>query len=257
MLEERTIYLINADLDGELGAEEKAELDAMLESSSEAREMRAELLRLNNLMDSLPEVSPPPGLSEKIVDQLIPPRRARFPFPEWLSSFQPAPAGLAFAAGLLLTIAYYEMSPRSDSGADTARMVGTMVAGQADTRGLLEKDIHLRGDGFSGTVSLTQQSGLYVLSFDLDSRESTRLEIGLDRTGLAFGGFAEIEGVSDRVFDAVAISGGTLRVVNEGQLRFAVFLRETGPRQSVHPGEISIDFSPVADRNGSSANGTL
>ena len=54
MLKERTLHLINADIDGELTADERADLDVILESSSEARAMRAELLRLSNLLDGQP-----------------------------------------------------------------------------------------------------------------------------------------------------------------------------------------------------------
>mgnify|MGYP003571990654 CR=1 FL=1 len=75
MLEERIIQMINADLDGELGQAEKEELDAILESSAEARSMRVEMLKLTNLLDSVPEVAPPPGLSEQILNKLTPPPR--------------------------------------------------------------------------------------------------------------------------------------------------------------------------------------
>ena len=73
MLEERTIHLINADIDGELGPGEREDLEAILESSPEARAMRAELLRLSNLLDSVPEQSPPPGLSQQVLNQITPP----------------------------------------------------------------------------------------------------------------------------------------------------------------------------------------
>ena len=254
MLQERTIHLINAELDGELAAEEQAELEALLKSSAEARAMKAELQRLSKLIDMVPQVSPPPGLSERIIRHLKPPRRATWSLREFFSSFQPAPIGLAFAAGLLLTVAFYEMSPRGDSTADTARMVGTMVAGEPDAANLLNEDIHLRGDGFTGTISMQEASGLYVLNFDLDSQGETWVEVGLDQTGLAFGGFAEIQGDPDRIFDAVAISGGTLRVANQGRQQFAVFLRVTSPDGAVQPGEISIDFSLDSERIGAGAS---
>ncbi len=40
MLEQRTLELINAEIDGELGPKEQSELDGVLESSAEARAMR-------------------------------------------------------------------------------------------------------------------------------------------------------------------------------------------------------------------------
>jgi hypothetical protein len=244
MLEERTIYLINTDLDDELGADEKAELEAMLESSSEARAMRAELLRLNNLLDSLPEQSPPPGLARQLLDRLAPQTKsAGFSLSGIFSSFQPATAGLAFAAGLLLTVGYYELSPGRQSAGDTASMVGTMVSSQQGNRGLLDNDLLLSGDGFSGALSLRQSAEVYVLNFDLESENQTEIEVGLEHTGLSFGGFAEIQSDESRVFETVAISGGTLRVVNQGSQQFAVFLQENGHGEAVDTGSITIDFS--------------
>ena len=119
MLEERIIQMINADLDGELGQAEKEELDAILESSAEARSMRVEMLKLTNLLDSVPEVAPPPGLSEQILNKLTPPpRKPTFSLAGLFPSFQPVTAGLAFAAGLLLTVGFYELAPRHGSPVD-------------------------------------------------------------------------------------------------------------------------------------------
>ena len=248
MLEERTINLINADLDGELEASEREVLEAILESSAEAREMRAELLRLNNLLDSLPEQAPPPGLSNQILKQLTPPLSAsRSFFSNLIASFQPATAGMAFAAGLLLAVGFYEVSRGGQPSGDAASMVGTMVAAGQGSSGLLKSDLLLRGDGFTGTVSMKKVAGIYALSFDLNSEGPTEIEVGLDHTGLAYGGFAETPGEADQAFDSVAISGETLRVVNQGRQQFTVFLRENSPEQAVDTGSITISFSSVGD----------
>jgi hypothetical protein len=248
MVEERTVHLINADLDGELEMGEREELEGILESSAEARAMRAELLRLSNLLNSLPEQSPPPGLSNQILNQLAPPMSAsRSFFSGLFASFQPVTAGLAFAAGLLFTVGFYEMSPEVQPSGDAATMVGTMVAGGRSGPGLLQNDLLLRGDGFTGTVSLTKKAGIYALSFDLRSEGPTEIQVGLDHTGLAYGGFAETPGEADQAFDSVAISGGTLRVVNQGRQQFTVFLRENSPEQVVDTGSITISFSSVGD----------
>jgi hypothetical protein len=246
MLDERTIHLINANIDGELEAGEREALEAILESSAEARAMKAELLRISNLLDSLPEQSPPAHLSQQILNQFAPPPGgvAGFSLAGFFASFQPATAGLAFAAGLLLTVGFYEMSPGRESSSDTASMVGTMVASQPGGPQFLKNDMSIKGDGFSGTVSLRENEGIYVLNFDLDSEEKTGIEVGLEHTGLSFGGFAEIQGDADKVFNSVAISGGTLHVVNQGRQQFAVFLREnSSDHQAVDAGSITIGFS--------------
>ena len=64
--------------------------------------MRAELLRLSNLLDNQPEQSPPPGLTNQILNKLAPPPIAsNFSLSGLFASFQPATAGLAFAACLV------------------------------------------------------------------------------------------------------------------------------------------------------------
>jgi len=244
MLEERTLNLINADVDGELAAEEKQELDAILEISAEARAMRAELLKLSNLLESMPEQSPPDGFSSRILHQLAPPPKVPgFSWSALFASFQPTTTGLAFAAGLLLAVGYYEMAPPRGPSIDTAGMVGTMVVGKNGGMNLLENNLKFSGEEFSGTVSLNQNNGLYVLNFDLDSTDRQEIKVGLDRTGLSFGGFAESPGKPDSVVDTVIISGGTLRVVSQGRQQFAVFLRGISPEQPVSAELITIDLS--------------
>ncbi|MFC1720162.1 anti-sigma factor family protein [Pseudomonadota bacterium] len=248
MLDERTLNLINADIDRELTPVEQQELDSILETSAEARAMRAELLRLSNLLNSVPEQALPDGLSSRILNQLAPPRTiSRFSLASLFESFQPVTTGLAFAAGLLLTVGYYEMSPHGMASHDTAGMVGTMVAGQNSGLNLLENNLYFKGDDFSGSVSLSQNNGLYVLNFDLESTDRQEIKVGLDQTGLAFGGFAETPGISHNVMDSVIISGGTLRVVSQGQQQFAVFLRGSSPEQAVAAELITIDFSSDND----------
>ena len=79
MLSERALYLINAEIDGALESGEQAELEAILESSEEARVMRAELGKLVSLLDETPQQEPPADLARRIVEQLpAPSRRSGF-----------------------------------------------------------------------------------------------------------------------------------------------------------------------------------
>jgi len=257
MIDERTLNLINADVDGELTADEKEELDRTLESSAEARTMRNELLKLDHLLGSVPPQSPPPGLTAKILDQLRPPEAAsRFSIRALFESFQPVPMGMAFVAGLLLTAGFYEMSAGRTTPGNAASMVGTMVTGKSGGLNLLENNLYFSSDDFSGNVSLVENDGLYVLNFDLDSRDRKLINVGLDRTGLSFGGFAETPGNSDNVIDSVTIAGGTLRVASQGRQKFAVFLRETGRGQKVAAERITIDFSGVERQAPASDSGS-
>lgn len=246
MITERTMQLINADIDGELSQAEQLELESILESSAEARAMKAELLKLNNLMSKLPAQQPPPDLKDRILQtSKLPVQKPTFSISGWFASFQPATAGLAFAAGLLLTVGFYELSSDRLVSGDAVSMVGTMVAGQGSGPALLKDDMILKGDGFSGSISLRESAGVYVLNFDLDSESKTEVEVGLDDTGFSFGGFAEVKGDAKTVFDSVTMSGGALRVVNQGHQQFAVFLRKDGAGKPAQAESITIDFSSI------------
>ena len=250
MLEERILNLINANIDSELDAAEKEELEAALAGSAEARAMQAELRKLANLLDNAPELDPPPGLTWQVVSRLSPgPAKPSFSLATLFSSFQPAPAGLAFTAGLLLAVGFYELGPERGMDGDTSRMVGTMVTSEPGERVPLKNDLLVSGDGFSGKISVRDQEGVYVMNFDLESEERTEIEVGLDGTGLLFGGFAQPAGGADPVFDSVAISGGTLRVVNQGWQQFAVFLRKDRGAQAVDAKQITVVVSSDRDQS--------
>lgn len=258
MLEERVIYLINADIDGELGSAERAELASILESSADARALQVELRRLAVLMDGLPDRAPPADLAGRILEQVrLQPEpvrsgsasRPKFSLAGLLASFQPAQAGVAFAAGLLLTMGFYEVSQRDGTPADLSNMVGTMLAKPSDSGGREMDSLSIAQPGLSGTVSLGEIGNYLVMNFDLDSAEETEIVIGLAEAGLGFGGIAHAsaDGSTEEFYE---VSGGTLRVVNQGRQAFSVFLpRVTDPsrvqaaRQDGSGRQISIGIS--------------
>ena len=242
MLEQRTLELINAEIDGELLPEERSELDAILASSGDARTMKAELQKLANVMDSMPQLAPPEDLAERILKEVrLPAGRPTFSWAGLFSSLQPAPVGLAFAAGLLVTVGVYEMSPGHRSDVDPASIVGTMVldpgaqlAGQADS-------LVISVPGVTGTVSLGAAGNLQVLSFDLESTDDAEIAISLSEAGLSFGGIARVAASGATADGSYEVSGGTLRVVNQGRQAFSVFLLEAGTAGGGK--EISIGIS--------------
>ena len=180
MVDERTLDLINADVDGELTPEQSQELDAILEASADARAMRAELLRLTNLLDNQPAVNPPADLAQNILQQIKWPEPAgSFSLAGLFSSFQPATAGLAFAAGLLATVSFYELAPDNRPGTDIPGIVGS---------------------------------------------KEVEIEVAFAEAGLGFGGIAHAVIDHKAADESYEVSGGTLRVVNQGRQSFTVFL---------------------------------
>ena len=227
MLDQRSIDLINAGIDGELGPEEQRELKAILESSPEAVTYRAELLELNNALRNMPELNPPPALARNILDQVkLPARQTLFNLPGFLTGLNPAAGGLAFAAGLLLAVGFYETGSRKVTQQDTVNMVGTMVAsdqvmspGQGDR---LVLDL----DGLSGAFSLNVSENGQVLEFDLDSSQVVEIELDFEKAGLVVSGFAQDDRGDGSYIDTLELLGGTMRVVNQGRHHFVVFLRQ-------------------------------
>lgn len=247
--------LINAGIDGELGPQEQGELEAVLDSSPEAVTFRDELLELNHAFRSMPELDPPPALAGKILDQVqLPARHKLFKLPGFLAGLDPAAAGLAFAAGLLLTVGFYETGSRKVTQQDTVNMVGTMVAsdqikvpvqgGRAPGQG---DRLVLDLAGLTGTVSLNVSDNGQALEFDLDSNQLIEIEIGLEQAGLMVIGFAQ-DGRGDGSFiDTLEILGGTMSVVNQGRHHFVLFLKQT-PGSKYQGKEISIGVSREGER---------
>lgn len=61
------LALINAEIDGELDAAQRAELARVLLADPKARELRDDLRRLCQTLDAVPLMEPPPGLREGIL----------------------------------------------------------------------------------------------------------------------------------------------------------------------------------------------
>lgn len=243
MLEQHVIEWINADIDGELSPEDQASLQVVLDSSEEARTMQSELQRLSSLLDQVPQVSPPAGLGDAVLDRLAPrPGSNGFSLARLFQSFQPATAGLAFATGLLATVAFYELTPGQAPQLDTSSMVGTMVAGQSGTKAVDLDTISIEQAGINGSITLQERGELLVLNFDLDSEQTTEIEISLAGADLSFGGIAHAPNSANSTVDSIEVSGGDLRVVNQGRQVFFIFLSELAT-DSGREKELSIGIS--------------
>lgn len=225
MLNERALYLINAEIDGELDQAEREELAKLLDASAEAREMKAELQRIGNLLDGQLQRQPPVGLRERILDQVsLPAEPAGRSWRQWVGSLSPASAGLAFATGLLATVAFYELTDQPGMVTDTSGMVGTMVAGQQGRQQHQLDRLSIQGTDLAGQVSLYQDNQVFILSIELDSREKVEVEISYAKAGLHFGGLAHTHSGDRSEDESYVISGGALRVENQGRQAFSVFL---------------------------------
>lgn len=243
MLEQRVIDWINAEIDGDLSPGDQASLQAVLDSSEEARTMRTELQRLAAQLDNAPRLDPPEGLAESVIDRLASRTPSTgFSLANLFRPFQPAPVGLAFAAGLLAAVVFYELTPGGAASMDTSSMVGTMVAGQPVGKTVQLDELSIEQAGITGNISLQARGEIYVLNFDLDSGHTTEIEISLAEAGLGFGGIAHAPGDGPATVGSIEITGGGLRVVNQGRQAFFIFLSGVDT-ESVGGRELSIEIS--------------
>ena len=70
MIDQRQRDLINAAIDDELDAEERAEFDALLEASAEARKYYEDLCAINDVLDAVPQVEPSDGFGQTLLERI-------------------------------------------------------------------------------------------------------------------------------------------------------------------------------------------
>jgi len=224
MLNERTVELIQAGIDGELGENEQSELQVALECSAEARQFHADMARIDQLIASLPDVEPPAGLTRKILDRIHLPAKRRFAGLSAVfdrSWFAPASYGLAVAAGVLVAVGVVQMAPQDR--ADMSTLVGTMVSGGSDASQPVTGELNFELTQLQGQVTLKKTDEALALEFDLRSQEEVKISVDILDSGLEFGGFARQDGSVS--LENIEVSEKAVTVSNRGDHQFVLFLR--------------------------------
>lgn len=241
MLTEQTLNLINAAIDGELAPGQQEELDAILERSEEARTTMAEFQKLAALLEAEPAKIPPSDLSQRILNELAPSRQPSFSLSNLFAPFRPATAGLAFATGLLATVAVYELGNNAPV-VDSKHMVGTMIANPATVEWVELDTVKIDEAGLTGTLALRAGEDFLVIDVDLESTGETGIEISLADAGLEFGGITLTQSGQEHNEGVYEFSGGDLRVVHQGGRTFSVLL-PVAANEEADGREIRIELS--------------
>lgn len=240
MLDDRAKDLINREIDGELSDSERARCMALLDESESAREYRAELSRLDELLARVPSLELPEEVRRRIFAQIELPRPRKWftHMAGWMQG-RPISYGIAAAAGLLVATAIYELAPAPRGASDLSSLVGTLARGNGleavDQLGSLD----VEHEAVDGRIVLSGNDDLKLLRFEVNSQSPVDIEVDLAGAGLAFGGFAQ-EGES--VPGPVAYSEGRLRVASLGSRRFTLVLRDDGEVVE-HAGGIAVSVS--------------
>jgi len=213
MSTDRHIELIHAEIDGELDAQQRAELSRCLLADPDVRALRDDLRRLCAELDAMPQADPPPDLRETILAALPATSTVRaarrFPALNWRHA--------AAAACLVVVSAVVFVSVRSPAP-PPADLAGTMAApGAAVTL----DTVVVQGEALSGRVSLI--------------RDNTQLGVRFEVTASA------------RVDALIASDGHTVRVTDVGRASVPGSTSVTVPLPAISRGAEQVSLTFLVD----------
>lgn len=229
-IDERFSGLIQADIDGEIGAADKADLEAFLASNEEGQALYDELRAVSNSLDAMEQVEPPAYLRHVILG-VVSSRTTADTRPRLLERLFSVPTlgyAASFAAGLALAYTVIESDRVSDRAFDDVTgLVGTIAdierAGPAHASAAVDEH------AVAGTVTLRSTGPLLILDFDLSAPEAVEIIARYSDQTIWFNGFAQLESSGT----TVAAESGMVRLAMSGKRRYAVFLNNPGRRPAV------------------------
>lgn len=237
MNEHKYMDLIQAELDDELSDGQRAEFDALLRESAEARANRKEYRDLAGLLRQVPSRQPPESLRQNILAQIKLAGRQR-PAPTTWAIPAAARMAMAFAAGIVVTIGLFRLAPVDIGPTDTRTLVGSMVRNQALNyefpRDQMKFDL---GTG-QGSVELHRNNNLLVLEFELRSARPMNLELEFAGQGLQFEGFAHQSATPP----TLRVSTEFIGVTASGDQSFVVFLAYASEKDAGSGASIELYF---------------
>ena len=241
-IEPRYTELMNADIDGDISADDKALLERYLEEHPEARAYRDQLRAMCRVLDDEPTLDAPKGLGEPALARIRPASaRTRASGPslaETINNWFSIPAvkyAMSFAAGVILTFALVTSDQASRSAFDdVTSLVGTMSSIDARGGAAARDDLQLSLNELAGSVSLLSAGQLMILDFDLASTQPVEIVARFDNRDIWFNGFAQLQSTGT----TVAAATGQVTVRMDGQRRYAVYLHNSGGTDAT----VSLDF---------------
>ena len=232
-IDPRTTELVNADIDGELSADERAELDELLADDREARHFRDELGAVCDALDAVPDEEPPPHLKHVIMNSIKSPAQRRpaaetsrstETFVDSLFASHRVRYALSFALGVVLAFTFAVSDQASQRAFhDVTDLVGTISLPETPT-GFSDVDtIRLTMNEIAGTIDLHRAGSILILDFDLVSQGPMDIVAVFGNPDIWFNGFAQLENEGT----SIAAETGQVTLRMEGQRRYAVYLRNS------------------------------
>lgn len=217
MIEQRTLELIHAELDGELDAAERLELQQRIDADPEAGAMQAQLAKMAHALGRLPPVAPPAGLQQQILQATRPSAKV-LPFRERRQQF--VRYAMALAAGMIIATVGIGFSGGSHLALDSDQLVGT-IGGRSDAPAAPTSQVALQAPGLTGSVGLAQVDGRWQLVFDLSSDQPVTVTAAYADAAFRLGGYTQ----QDPGVGLFSATPGRVDFVNQGTQHLALFLQ--------------------------------
>ena len=250
-IDQKHTDLINADIDGEISASEKAELQAFLDESAEGQALHGDLSSVCATLDAVQSEEPPPHVRHVIMNSVKPTRKPK-ESPGFLQTLFATPAikyAVTFAAGVFVTLSIVDSDQIADHAFDdVTNLVGTV---SAPVNAALASSISVTKPDLAGTVSLRSAESMLILDFDLVAKNHIDIEAIYSDPSIWFNGFGQLESEGT----TISAETGRIRLGMNGKRRYAVYLHNQGGRETtvnlrfladgevVH--EASLDYTPA------------
>jgi len=233
--------LLNSSIDAEINVIEQHELDRLLESSENVRNLSKDLRAVTDLLDGLPELEPPGYLQGAIESQVRLPVQndvdgKRSFVGGWLNTNW-SRTGFALAAAVVVTVGVYQMGSAPLNSRDAASMAGTVAKGTSqDQQGTLLDVFRLDTGKLNGLVELRNKNDLFTLDVQLSSVEPSEMVVSFAGHGF------EIEGVSgmQETDGAVSVIDGSVHLAGIGEQHFTLSLKRTSATGNDTPLELGF-----------------
>jgi hypothetical protein len=239
MTDDRIMALLSAAADGDLDAEEQAELDGLMQSSPDARQFADELQRIDEFLHAADELDVPDSLHEKIVNGIEVSEA-----PTVVALHRPAiPAvfryGLATAAGLLLAVGFYESRSLPPGSQDFSELVGTMAPDRDVARTRILDTYDFRADGFASLAQLERRDGEVFLDIRIEAARPLDISLDIAPAGIWPGALAQLEDG----FESITMADSSLRLRATGRRRLTVLLSNAASGEAADAAKVEIEFT--------------
>lgn len=228
-IEQKYIDLINADIDGEISAADKLDLNAFLAENDEARTLHAELAALCDSIEMVESEPPPPHIRHVIMNSVkpAPGKPASRSFFQELLATPALKYSATFAAGVILTLSAVSSDQFSHKAFDDVTgLVGTIA--EPTKNGRLNS-IAVDNTKIVGNVSMRSSGSMLILDFNLVANGPIEIEANYSDRKIWFNGFGQLESSGT----SISAKAGSISLGMEGKRRYAVYLHNGGEERAV------------------------